>query len=105
MRETNIDTGSNDVAGVIGATTAVAGAILGLVTTLKSFGTLPNIPCKTLGGKVFWNTLAEKNGLKVQKNMITGHCRVLDSSNRRLAWGFSEEALLSELQKLSSRRG
>ena len=105
MRETDIDTGNNGVAGAIGTATAIAGAIIGLVTTLKSFGTLPNIPCKTMGGKVFWNTLAEKNGLKVQKNMITGHCRVLDSSNRRLAWGFSEEALLSELQKLSSRKG
>ena len=89
------------VAGAIGTAAGVAGAILELVMTLKQFGTLPNIPFPTLGGKVFWNTLAEKNGWKVQKNMFTGHCRLLDPKNVRMAWACSEEGLLADLQKLA----
>lgn len=51
---------------------------------------LPNLPIPTLGGHVFWNTLAEKNGWKLQKNMITQHCRILDSDDVRRAWGSTE---------------
>ena len=101
MSETKM--GEGGVAGTIGTATTVVGAIIGLVTTLKQAGTLPNIPFPTMGGKVFWNTLAEKDGWKVQKNMFTGHCRVLDPNDVRMAWGFSEESLLAELQKIAGQ--
>ena len=91
----------NDIGSTITAVTATAGAILALIETLKRVGTLPNIPFPTLGGKVFWNNIAEKDGWKVQKNMFTSHCRVLDPNDVRVAWGFSEEALLAELKKLA----
>ena len=94
-----------DLSNKIGEATAVAGAIITLVATLKSAGTLPNIPFPTLGGKVFWNDIYVKDGWKLQKNMFTGHCRVLDPSNVRMAWGFSEEALLAELQKVAGQKG
>ncbi|MTI71070.1 MAG: hypothetical protein FH751_12545 [Firmicutes bacterium] len=48
---------------------------------------LPNIPMKTKGGKVFWNTMCEANGWKIQQNMITKHARILNSSDVRVAWG------------------
>lgn len=48
---------------------------------------LPNIPTKTMGGEVFWNTLAEANGWKMQQNMFTHHARILNSENVRVAWG------------------
>ena len=91
------------IAAAIGTVTTIATAIIGLVKTLESAGTLPNIPFPTMGGKVFWKTLAEKDGWKVQKNMFTGHCRVLNPNNVRKAWGFSEEALLGELQKVANQ--
>ena len=47
----------------------------------------PNIPTQTMGGKTFWNTLAEVNGWKLQQNMITHHARILDASDVRIAWG------------------
>lgn len=47
----------------------------------------PNISFPTMGGEVFWNTLAEYNGWKLQQNMITHHARILDSNNIRIAWG------------------
>lgn len=48
---------------------------------------LPNIPTPTMGGHVFWNTLCEYNGWKLQQNMITHHARILDNKDVRIAWG------------------
>lgn len=48
---------------------------------------LPNIPTPTMGGAVFWNTMCEANGWKMQQNMITKHARILNSSDVRIAWG------------------
>ena len=90
------------IAAAIGTMTTIATAIIGLVKTLESAGTLPNIPFPTMGGKVFWSTIEEKDGWKVQKNTFTQHCRVLDPKNIRRAWGYSEEALLAELKKLAN---
>jgi len=95
----------NDASATITAATGVLSAIFLLADTvrdeLKKKGKLYNIKLPTLGGKVFWDTIAERNGLKVQKNKITGHYRILDSHDFRLAWGGSEEALLAELKKLA----
>nr|MCR4892085.1 hypothetical protein [Lachnospiraceae bacterium] len=48
---------------------------------------LPNIPTPTMGGEVFWDTLAEVKGWKLQQNMITRHARIIDQNNVRHAWG------------------
>jgi hypothetical protein len=48
---------------------------------------LPNIPMPTMGGEVFWDTLAEYKGWKLQQNEFTKHCRILDADNVRRAWG------------------
>jgi hypothetical protein len=48
---------------------------------------MPNIPMPTMGGEVFWNTLASCNGYRLQQNMFTQHARILDSNNIRIAWG------------------
>ena len=42
---------------------------------------------KTMGGEIFWNTISEINGFKLQQNTITHYARILDDENRRLAWG------------------
>jgi hypothetical protein len=47
---------------------------------------LPDIQV-TLGGKVFWDNLASQDGWRVQQNKFSGHCRVLDADDRRVAWG------------------
>lgn len=60
---------------------------------------LPNINFPTMGGEVFWNDLAEANGWRVQKNNITGHCRILDNEDVRRAWG-GEEAIMIFFQKI-----
>lgn len=61
---------------------------------------LPNIPMTTLGGHVFWKDLAQENGWRLQKNMFTNHCRILDPSDVRRAWG-SEGDMLKLLESLA----
>lgn len=63
---------------------------------------LPNIPTNTLGGEVFWKTGRIKNGFKLQKNMITRHFRILDSSNRRIAWTTNRKSAFKAFDELST---
>lgn len=49
-----------------------------------------NTNLKTQGGKVFWKELENYSGWKLQKNYVTGHCRILDPENVRRAWGMEE---------------
>ena len=62
---------------------------------------MPNIPFPTLGGHVMWNELAECKGWRLQQNMLTQHCRILDPNNIRRAWGGKEalKKLFRELNK------
>ncbi|MCD7746586.1 MAG: SHOCT domain-containing protein [Lachnospiraceae bacterium] len=48
---------------------------------------LPNAKLPTMGGKVFWTTIVEYGGWKLQQNDITHHARILDENNVRVAWG------------------
>ena len=42
----------------------------------------------TMGGKVWWRVLEEKDGMKLQQNYVTGHYRLLDKDDRRLISSF-----------------
>ena len=48
---------------------------------------MPNIKMPTMGGEVWWETLATFNGYKLQQNSVTRHARILDKNNNRVAWG------------------
>lgn len=50
-------------------------------------GSMPNIESSTMGGKVFWDTITSYKGWRLQKNKLTGHCRLLDPNDIRKAWG------------------
>ncbi|MEZ6136248.1 MAG: alpha/beta hydrolase [Pirellulaceae bacterium] len=50
-------------------------------------GGLPNIKAPTLGGKQFWTDHRWRQGWRIQHNAITGHWRLLDPENKRMAWG------------------
>ena len=65
----------------------------------KDLQLMPNIGLPTMGGKVFWTNLVESNGWRVQKNKITGLCRVLDDKNYRRAWG-GEEATMNFFREI-----
>ncbi len=93
---------------VISATNDAATALVSLFKTLANAGdalkglSMPNIPLRTNGGKVFWNELANVNGWRLQKNMVWGTCRIIDPDNIRRAWG-GEEAMTKALKELQAQ--
>lgn len=74
----------NRILRILGGHSSLAEQLLHILDAELS---LPNIPMKTMGGEVFWNTIAECNGWKLQQNMIFHNARILDSENVRRAWG------------------
>ncbi len=50
-----------------------------------------NVEWLVLDAGIWWELLAEKDGWKLQRNKITRHCRILDPSKHRLAWGAEQE--------------
>ena len=47
----------------------------------------PNVPLPTFGGFQVWGDVAHRAGWRVQKNVLTGHHRLLDAADVRRAWG------------------
>ncbi|SDI64788.1 hypothetical protein SAMN04487975_12419 [Planococcus glaciei] len=83
---------------VIAANPKLIGQLCNLV------GDMPNIDFPSAGGKVFWNTLEENSGWKLQQNKMTGHCRLLDPNDLRKAWG-SEEVMSNALKRFNEKFG
>jgi pimeloyl-ACP methyl ester carboxylesterase len=49
-----------------------------------------NVTNKTAGGKQFWADVWFFHDWRIQRHALTGHCRLLDGTNRRHAWGTLE---------------
>ena len=61
----------------------------------------PNLAVQTGGGMQFWTDLRNVSGWKIQQNSETGHCRLIDSTQVRQAWGnfaHCEQALQQRIQ-------
>ena len=65
-------------------------------------GDMPNIKMPTMGGKVFWDTKQRKNGYKLQVNMFTGHARILNEDDERIAWG-DEDTMTEKFRRITRR--
>jgi pimeloyl-ACP methyl ester carboxylesterase len=50
----------------------------------------PNLAIPTPGGLQFWADVFWFAGWRIQENVYTGHCRLLDPGNVRRAWGSRE---------------
>ena len=50
-----------------------------------------NLAAPTLGGMQFWSDELFFHHWRIQRNSITGHCRLLDEQDVRRAWGTFEE--------------
>jgi hypothetical protein len=46
-----------------------------------------NLSLPTLGGRQLWADLRHFRGWRIQRNALTGHCRLLDPRSVRRAWG------------------
>lgn len=49
--------------------------------------TPPQAGSRTLGGMQFWGDLKYFQGFRIQRNVLTDHCRLLDADNRRYSSG------------------
>jgi hypothetical protein len=54
-----------------------------------------NVPLPTGGGVQLWTDYRIREGNRLQKHSLTGHWRVIDSSNVRRAWGTRDECLVA----------
>jgi hypothetical protein len=61
------------------------------------------VPLPTLGGKQFWADELLFHQWRIQRNVYTEHCRLLDSDDLRHAWG-SYEHCLAVLEEIKARR-
>ncbi|MDO5439488.1 MAG: helix-turn-helix transcriptional regulator [Erysipelotrichaceae bacterium] len=52
----------------------------------------------TMGGHVWWEEVGEENGLRVQRNIISGHYRILDQQDARLYSSFSLDEIRDYLK-------
>jgi pimeloyl-ACP methyl ester carboxylesterase len=52
---------------------------------------LPNLAWSTLGGEQVWSDELVYGAWRIQRNVLTGHCRLLDEQDVRRAWGTSEQ--------------
>lgn len=46
---------------------------------------------KTLGGRIWWKAIHEKNGFILQQNILSKHFRILDQKNYRIFSSFDEK--------------
>lgn len=54
---------------------------------------------KTWGGRVWWKTIAESGGFRIQQHVLSRHYRLLDPDNRRLFASFSLEETKDMLER------
>lgn len=57
---------------------------------------------KTLGGKVWWREMTQKNGYILQQNIISSHYRILDPEHYRIYSSFDEKQAISCFEELAS---
>lgn len=50
-----------------------------------------NFEWKVMDAGVWWDVLDEKDGWKLERNIVTGHCRILNPGKVRVAWGEREK--------------
>lgn len=63
-----------------------------------------NLDIPTLGGKYLWADIILLDGWRIQKNVLTDHYRLLDTGNKRRAWGTYEHCR-KELDKFKAELG
>ncbi|MBR1921030.1 MAG: DUF726 domain-containing protein [Kiritimatiellae bacterium] len=51
----------------------------------------PTVEGRVMDAMVWWDVLGSSGGWKLEKNKVTGHCRILDPAKRRTAWGRESE--------------
>ncbi|PLS03028.1 helix-turn-helix transcriptional regulator [Neobacillus cucumis] len=56
---------------------------------------------KTLGGRVWWRIISQKNGFILQQNILSKHFRILDDQNYRIFSSFDEKLSRHRFKELA----
>jgi DNA-binding XRE family transcriptional regulator len=56
---------------------------------------------KTLGGRVWWRVISQKNGFILQQNILSKHFRILDVQNYRIFSSFDEKLSRQRFKELA----
>lgn len=59
----------------------------------------PTVEGRVMDTEVWWDVLDNASGWKLEKNKVTGHCRILRPDKTRAAWG-SESDMRSAFEKV-----
>ncbi len=51
----------------------------------------PTVEGRVMDSMIWWDVLDSSDGWKLEKNKVTGHCRILDPKKLRAAWGREAE--------------
>lgn len=70
-----------------------------MVRALAFADTKPIYP-KTMGGKVWWRTVEQRGGYKIQQNILSQHYRALDAEDGRVCSSFDLEQVRNHLEEL-----
>ncbi|MGE7090794.1 helix-turn-helix transcriptional regulator [Lysinibacillus sp. NPDC048646] len=77
----------------------LGGDPLEVIDLIANHGTLQPKE-KTMGGYIWWKNLSERNGYRLQQNVISNHYRILDTNNCRLLSSFDEQIAMQVWEKL-----
>ncbi|SMC65057.1 DNA-binding transcriptional regulator, XRE-family HTH domain [Oscillospiraceae bacterium] len=72
----------------------------GVVSALAFENVEINYP-STMGGRVWWKEITNKDGYRIQQNIISAHYRILDSKDRRLISSFSLDEIREYLDTIT----
>ena len=65
-----------------------------------AFGHAEGNYTKTMGGKVWWNTIEEISNFRIQQNQISNHYRILNSKDERICSSFDIEYIKLRFKEL-----
>lgn len=68
---------------------------LASVAAADQYSSLKNIPFPTHGGKFIWQDVKVYADWRIQKNLFTGHHRLLDADDIRRVWGSYTDTLIA----------
>ena len=93
-------TGAVALCTIFAASQVLAGALGGeatdMILALAFEDAEPDYP-KTMGGKVWWRTVEEYRGYKIQQNIISSHYRALNQEDERVYSSFELEKVKEHL--------
>lgn len=64
----------------------------------------PTVEGRVMDSMIWWDVLDSSGGWKLEKNKVTGHCRIIDPKKLRTAWG-REAEMRSAFEKVKQQIG